>query len=221
MSPSIILVKRKLMLNTQQIFGQELYSPGYLLIDVPHEHREGISNSINEIIAETDITEDVRSFLRGHISHQFAFPLSEEMQSFLIELTAQYHAKFGSHPDMKYQKKPPVYESATSWVNFQKKGEFNPIHSHSGSFSWVMWIRCPYKIADEQARYGDINQNESAAFNFHYVDAYGDIAAVNLPVDEEFEWKMAFFPSRLSHSVNPFMTSDDFRISISGNIIAK
>jgi len=32
---------------------------------------------------------------------------------------------------------------------------------------------------------------------------------------------MVFFPSGLSHSVNPFMTSDDFRISVSGNIIAK
>ncbi len=209
------------MLKTEAIFAQELYSPGYLLLDLPQKYREDISNSINEIIAETDITEDVRSYLRGHISHQFAFPINEGMECLLLELTAQYAAKFGSHPDKKYHKKTPLFQSETAWVNFQKKGEFNPIHSHSGAFSWVLWVRCPYKIADEQALYGDINQNEAAAFNFHYVDAYGEITAINLPVDEQFEWKMAFFPSSLSHSVNPFMTSDEFRISISGNIFAK
>jgi hypothetical protein len=29
---------------------------------------------------------------------------------------------------------------------------------------------------------------------------------------------MMLFPSKLKHGVNPFYTSDDYRISISGNI---
>ncbi len=209
------------MLNTDSIFAQELYSPGYLLLDLPLEHREPISQAINSIIADTDITKDVRSFLRGHISHQFDFPVTEDFKSLLIELTAQYEAKFGSHPNKKFRRDVPVYDVASTWVNFQKKGEFNPLHTHSGDFSFVLWVRCPYNIEDEQKQYGDINQNESAAFNVHYTDAYGSIAAINLPVDEKFEWKMCFFPSSLNHSVNPFMTSDEYRISISGNLFAK
>jgi hypothetical protein len=39
-----------------------------------------------------------------------------------------------------------------------------------------------------------------------------------VPVDKTFEGKMLFFPATLSHSVNPFYTSDDYRISIAGNI---
>jgi inosine/xanthosine triphosphate pyrophosphatase family protein len=36
--------------------------------------------------------------------------------------------------------------------------------------------------------------------------------------DKTFEGKIAFFPSKLSHCVYPFYSSDDVRISISGNI---
>jgi hypothetical protein len=35
------------------------------------------------------------------------------------------------------------------WVNFQKKGEFQPIHNHSGMFSFVIWMDIPYHSKDE------------------------------------------------------------------------
>jgi hypothetical protein len=41
---------------------------------------------------------------------------------------------------------------------------------------------------------------------------------MQLPVDKTFEGKIAFFPSKLSHCVYPFYSSDGIRISISGNI---
>lgn len=208
-------------LETQSIFAQGLDSPGYLLLELPQSYRENISNNINAIIAETDITTNVRPYLRSHISHQFEYPQDENLQYLLLELTAQYQAKFGSHPSKEFAGKTPLYEPSQTWVNFQKKGEYSPIHTHSGAYSWTIWVRVPYKIADEREVYGDIENNQAASYNFHYTDAYGQMSAIHLPVDETFEWKMVFFPSGLSHSVNPFMTSDDFRISVSGNIIAK
>ena len=32
---------------------------------------------------------------------------------------------------------------------------------------------------------------------------------------------MAFFPAKLNHTVNPFYTSDEYRISISGNVFLR
>ena len=39
-----------------------------------------------------------------------------------------------------------------------------------------------------------------------------------LDVDNEYEGKIMMFPSSLVHCVYPFYTSDDYRISLSGNI---
>ena len=211
------------MIQTEQVFAQELYSPGYLLVDVPQDVREDISKHINRIIEDTDCTRNLREYLRGHVENQFELPVEDSLETFALDMAANYFAKFGEHPDSANRKDSqlPVYELNNAWVNFQKKGDFNPLHHHTGSYSFVIWVRVPYKIEDEQARYSDVNGNEAASFNFYYTDAYGGIASVNLPVDETFEWKCAFFPSRLNHSVNPFSTSDEYRISVSGNVFAK
>ena len=34
------------------------------------------------------------------------------------------------------------------WVNFQKKGEFQPIHNHYGLMSFVIWMDIPYHYKD-------------------------------------------------------------------------
>ena len=40
-------------------------------------------------------------------------------------------------------------------------------------------------------------------------------------IDKTWEGTIVMFPSWLNHSVYPFYTSDDYRISISGNIVVK
>ena len=53
-----------------------------------------------------------------------------------------------------------------------------------------------------------------------YTDVFGQIAVNNLRVDKSYEGTIIIFKSNLRHLVYPFHTSDDYRISISGNIIA-
>ena len=45
----------------------------------------------------------------------------------------------------------------------------------------------------------------------------GNAEMVDLPVDKSWEGKFAIFPSELQHGVNPFYTSDEYRITISNN----
>ena len=45
----------------------------------------------------------------------------------------------------------------------------------------------------------------------------GGIDSVILNVDKSFEGKILMFPSYVQHQVFPFYTSDDYRITISGN----
>ena len=49
----------------------------------------------------------------------------------------------------------------------------------------------------------------------------GDVGHTVLNVDKSYEGKILVFPAELMHSVNPFYTSDEYRITVSGNVIFK
>jgi len=49
----------------------------------------------------------------------------------------------------------------------------------------------------------------------------GNIRSHDLPVDKSYEKKLLLFPATMRHSVYPFYTSDDYRISVSGNFLMK
>jgi hypothetical protein len=108
------------------------------------------------------------------------------------------------------------------WVNFQKKGEFQPVHAHHGAFSFVIWMDIPYHSKDEAklpiAKTSDKNHRGG---NFSFVSASGitrSVSEYTIELSPEMNGCCCFFPSDLSHQVYPFYTSDKDRISISGNI---
>jgi len=103
------------------------------------------------------------------------------------------------------------------WVNFQRKYEFNPLHDHSGLFSFVIWMKIPYDLDDERNLDFVKNANtQSSVGNFTFVSNLMESFTVEM--DKEVEGSCVFFPSYLHHMVYPFYTSDEERITISGNI---
>ena len=107
------------------------------------------------------------------------------------------------------------------WVNFQKKNEYNPIHQHGGHISFVFWHKIPYNAEDERQVANRITSNldtpGSFSFNYPNHNGKGGIGQNYLSIDKTYEGCYAIFPSDLQHTVYPFYTSDDYRISISGN----
>ena len=100
------------------------------------------------------------------------------------------------------------------WVNFQRKGEFQPLHAHDGAFSFVIWMDIPYDPKDE-AKF------QHKAGNFSFVISNEVSRSVRehiINLSPEMNGYCCFFPSDLCHQVYPFFTSDKDRISISGNI---
>jgi hypothetical protein len=51
------------------------------------------------------------------------------------------------------------------------------------------------------------------------MDSRGAVGQHIIEADRSYENKMIIFPSSLQHCVYPFFTSDDYRISLSGNIV--
>jgi hypothetical protein len=84
----------------------------------------------------------------------------------------------------------------------------------------VIWHKVPYKIEDERARFPHMKQDEIRAGHFAFLttNELGQIMSIEIPADKTWEGKMALFPANLNHLVYPFYTSDDYRISISGNV---
>lgn len=102
------------------------------------------------------------------------------------------------------------------WVNYQKKYEFNPLHKHDGVLSFIIFLKIPYKLEDEEKIYRG-NAKNASKLQFVITDIMGEINCVTANVDESYLGKMLVFNARKYHTVYPFYTSDECRITASGN----
>jgi hypothetical protein len=177
-------------------------------------------NSIKSIMEDDDSSlHDARYDLAGNISKEYSlspeaidyveFLLSPLVQEFTAERNVFRH-EIWSDSNVRLKK---------LWVNFSKKYEFNPVHCHGGLLSFVIWLDIPYDIEDEVNLEWVKQSNAPLAgkFSFYYSDLSGKIIPRFLDVDRKMNGTVALFQSELNHEVFPFYTSDDYRITISGN----
>jgi hypothetical protein len=155
--------------------------------------------------------------LIGHIEHEYLMTKTHSLiERLAMEMSSRYQIAYQSF------KLPEKYKLSMdgAWVNFQKKHEFNPLHNHSGDFSFVIYVKIPYTIEEETKYTAKVPAHFQVpgSFLFHYTDALGQIAPWCIPTDQSYERRMILFPAKMMHTVYPFYSSDDFRISISGNL---
>lgn len=139
----------------------------------------------------------------------------------LKPLLDAHENEFAYGKSLKLFEKDVPYCWGDTWVNFQKKHEFNPVHDHTGVFSYVVWVDIPYLSADEKSSPISAKSNHSVAgsFVFYYTSTFGKIQSYEIPADKTYNGTIMLFPATLQHAVYPFSTSDDYRVSVSGNIM--
>ena len=105
-------------------------------------------------------------------------------------------------------------------MNYQRKNEFNQLHYHSDIAVFVLYVSIPYKIEDELQQPSDkvIYPPKASLFEFVYSKIDGEIHQQNLHIDKSWEGTVIMFPAYMLHQVYPFYTSNDYRISIAGNV---
>ena len=101
------------------------------------------------------------------------------------------------------------------WINFQIANEFNPIHSHSGMISAVVYIDVPEIIATEQYT-KDTNMNCSGQIEFLYGPDVLGVTGTHKIIPKTGDFLL--FQAGLKHTVYPFR-SDVTRISMSFNVM--
>ena len=136
----------------------------------------------------------------------------------ISKLILEYVNQFGSDESHIPTLLIHPYAMGTWWVNYQKQGDFNPVHNHSSMYSFVIWLKIPY-TSEEQNKDNNSNADCRGAFEIIYNDILGKSQLYKYHLGREYEGTLLFFPASLRHAVYPFFNCDEERISVSGNII--
>tara|TARA_B100001250_G_C19527912_1_gene668974 strand:- start:19 stop:717 length:699 start_codon:yes stop_codon:yes gene_type:complete len=189
-------------------------------------------------LTHNDIRETKKSLV-GNISKSFSVLEQENKtkyfsKKYLSPCIKKWKKEHQGHPVNLESIKPSCsendeliekFELTSFWVNYQYKHEFNPPHTHSGVYSFVIWLKIPYDCKKEKLnkRFSGTKWDDRKAGDFQFmIPSHSPnkpmIHTHDYELDESCEGTMLFFPSTLHHQVFPFYTSDENRISMSGNI---
>ena len=215
------------MKNNFTIEQQHFPNYGYSISKFPDNVLTDIKNEILNIKENINSTKKISKNLAGHLETQIYLKNSTKIiEPYLLEMAVQYITSWNYQSEIyRYHstEKPLSFKLENIWVNFQKKYEYNPLHDHRGVFSFVSWIDIPYDLDQEISMPHVVNSNFAMAtsFNFVFTNILGNIQALPFFVDKSHEGSIIFFPSEIKHLVYPFFTSNNYRVSISGNLFLK
>ena len=157
---------------------------------------------------------DFRSNLAGIIKEEYSYEDRKEYVSEIAQFLTVYDAAYEKWKNEKYKVKPE-YILNSLWVNFMKKGEYNPPHDHSDFLSFVVFLKVPEEITKEQEEY---KGNSAGPGSLTFLYGEGNRQSITYQSITPKERDIFIFPAWIKHYVAPFY-SDVTRISVSGNIM--
>ena len=188
--------------------------------EIPPDIYQALNQEIVDIHTNDKDVVRMNPSLAGQITKEYQITKSLPLLNpYLEEMGRAYQKEWNYYPKENPNNNNLTVESV--WVNMQKKLEVNPLHNHDGTLSFVAWLHVPFKLEDERNMPNCKNSRTvelASTFQFVYTTALGTIANCPMFVENGWEAKIIMFPAKLLHMVYPFQTSDDYRISIAGNL---
>jgi hypothetical protein len=200
--------------NVEPIYFKHL---AYLKSKISSDNLMQLKEDADYILKNENQFKKYNSKLAGNLEKEYSVHKSKKiLESDLIALANEYHKH------LKENETYPNWNIKDIWINFQKKYEYNPLHNHTGDLSFVLWVQIPYNLTEELKLSNAKNSNipSNSLFHFVYNDLLGRVVNSPIYLDKSWEGTIIMFPSTLNHMVYSFYTSDDYRISISGNLVA-
>ena len=160
---------------------------GYIFCKLTDEQLSPIRKEINAIQLDFDkyehrrYTKNLAGNIRREYSLEDAIPYLSDI---VLPLSQAYDDQFDYTSQLSFSKNKHPLFLTSSWVNFQKKHEFNPTHDHAGVISYVLYINIPYDYKDE-VKYspGSESKNPYAGiFEFVYANSIGGIVSETIPI---------------------------------------
>ena len=184
----------------------------FLLLVISEENKKSFSKKLAGNISKSELIKDKDNWFYETTLK----PLTERMFYRDWDAYYKYH--------IEKEEPPPEFEMDKFWVNYQKQHEFNPLHSHSGLYSFVVFMKIPTHWREQYALpfVAHANSPQASDFVFVWSDKRSNkILNYNFSLSPKDEGRMLFFPASLRHMVYPFYECEEERITISGNIILK
>ena len=154
--------------------------------------------------------------LAGHLNHQFLYPVKfqqwfySEIQP-ILQAYRQGHCKYHGLKELNIE-----FQADDLWVNFMQAGDFNPIHTHGGDYSFVVFVDTP-KLLEQERKAFQGTSAKPGDLQFEYTcQAKPRWATTGVAIQPK-PGDMYMFPALLQHWVLPFK-SKCTRISVSGNL---
>ena len=198
----------------------QLPNPGLTKGVIPQEIYQALNKEIVDIHSDDSNTMRMNKSLAGQITKEYQITKSRQLlDPYLEDMAKAYQQQWNYYPKENPNDNKLIVESV--WVNMQKKLEVNPLHNHDGTLSFVAWLHIPFKLEDERKVENIKNSRTvelASTFQFVYSQVLGNVVNYPLFVDNGWEARIVMFPAKLLHMVYPFQTSDDYRISIAGNL---
>ena len=182
---------------------------------------ESLQQLAQEVLADPGSTPDASAKLAGQLALQRElgpqYPAVAELcASVLIPACEHWirHVIDQQPPQGRGPWTPGCYrlQMIDVWLNVQRAGDYNPTHTHGGSFSGVLFLQVPPQI---------VNDSFDGQLCFHgpeewHIQSFRTgMAKYVLPVPGEFY----VFPAWQPHSVAPFRGEGE-RWSLAFNVVA-
>jgi len=154
--------------------------------------------------------------LAGHLDHQYLYP--PKIQNwFYKEITPILNAYREGHSNFHgLQNLTIELDFNDLWINFMEAGDFNPLHTHGGDYSFVLFLDVPKQLKKEQKEF-EGTSTPPGSLMFEYTQQAKPRWATTGTAIKPQTGDFFMFPALLQHWVCPFK-SKVTRISVSGNL---
>ena len=196
--------------NRKLEYGNIPFGPYVMFTKIPEDIR---------IRLLKDGRKDLASYhkkLAGHLHTQLKYnPDTTQWfykeTNFIWQAYRQGWSKWAGHPNETVE-----LNAHDLWVNFMKPGDFNPVHTHGGDYSFVIFLDVPKKLIEEQEAF-EGTSSKPGTIMFEFTQQAKPKWAHTGQSFNPRTGDMLIFPALLQHWVVPFK-SKCTRISVSGNI---
>ena len=195
--------------------------------DNVHRILLNVSNKVRKN-TKLKLENDYRKNLAGNLTEEYSFAnaFSEKAEKIVnneLEELAQVYTKIVKEQTKKNFEIPreALKILTPGWVNFMKAGEWNPVHTHTGTISCVIFLKVPPEIEKENKiseTSRSSNTPSAGRLEFSYGEAIGLTVTGTLNIPKEKD--IYFFPARLAHMVYPYKSKVE-RVSVSYNFADK
>ena len=168
-------------------------------------------NNIKKL-CKKDIKKDATKLLAGLIDHEYLIDSNK-----LIKIMSPYfksylesYIKWSGGKTLGNQ-----IQLRNSWVNYMTKYENNPIHTHDGDLSFVIFLKVPKELNNEFKKHKNDRKRPGV---LKFLMTLNECK--NFIAQQSFFPKVGdvfIFPAHLHHEVNSFKCKGE-RISVSGNL---